>query len=184
MLCSCSWHRVTPVTVEQPSRLSLTLGMAAQDEQTSLEDLKNISNILAGWGTADRVQFPWREGDEVDVVATVRLTQRVELATGRNLLAAVGIGLTFLALSCCIGSELSEVHTIEARFVDREGRLLGTHSGELSTTLESGLLSDPMAAARETDHRQMEQVARLLAEWLFEDRARARRELPSAPIRR
>lgn len=183
-LTSCSWHRLTPAAVEPPTRLFTTLGLEPEDPETSLTDLKNIGLSLERWRTADRVQFPWRAGDDVELVAHVRLRQGVERPEGRNLLAALAVGLTFSGLSCCVGAELTEFHLIDVRFVDRDGATVGTHSGRVATAIEFGMGEDHVFAARALDQVQIDQLAKQLAEWLQEDRAQLKRAAPPLPIHR
>lgn len=183
-LAGCSWHRLTPAQVDPPSRLGLSLGLDAEDAETSLSDLKSIGGTLEQWQVASRVQFPWRAGDDVDVLARVGLRQTVERPEGRNFFTALASGLTLFALSCCIGPELSEVHTVSVSFVDRDGVVLGSHSGRVVTTLEAGMGADAVTVAKATDLLQVEQIAKLLTEWLQEDVARRKREATPPIIKR
>lgn len=183
-LAGCAWHRVTPAQVEPPSRLGISLGLEAQDAETSLTDLKNISATIEQWRAASRVQFPWRAGDDVDFVAYVRLRQTLDRHEGRNVLVAVATGLTLFVLSCCVGLEISEVHDVDVRFVDRDGAPVGSHSARVVTAMEFGPGADLMTLAKATDQVQVEQLAKLLTEWLQEDLARRKRDAAPAVIKR
>jgi hypothetical protein len=170
LLSACSWHRVSPRLGPPPSeRARQSVGLAAADADTSLTDLQAIARHWSSWKSFERVQFPFREGDPVDLVVEVKLRQSVDGHRASNLLKATITGLSLGLLGPVLGPRLTEIHDVRIRCRRAAGAESVPVDFRVGTDLEAGLLANVAAAAKDLDDEQMRRVA-----------AEALRALPSA----
>ncbi|MBI5068173.1 MAG: hypothetical protein HZB56_08020 [Deltaproteobacteria bacterium] len=162
---SCAWRRVEPASPEpagQP-RLDEVVGLAGADEDTSLQDLRSLSRIWTRWGSFRKVQFPYREGDPVDLVIELRLRQSTEVPRIANTFKTFAVGFSLFTLSPVLGPSVSELHDVELtcrRGAERRAPLRAV----IRSDVEFGCGASGEIVARELDERQMELIAaRVLA---------------------
>jgi hypothetical protein len=159
LFSGCAWHRVASGAARpQPERTREVVGIAAADAETSLSDLQTIARLWSSWQSFEGVQFPFREGDPVDLVVEVRLRQRADAHRSGNALKAVANGLTLGLMTPFLGSRITEIHDVRARCA-RGGAGRTAVDLQVSTDAEFGYMADAAATARALDDEQMKRVA-------------------------
>lgn len=160
VLGGCAWHRVEPRLEAPPrERVRGSVGVAAADAGTSLSDLQAIARLWSSWESFERVQFPFREGDPVELVVEVTLRQRADGHRGANALRAVLNGLTVGLLTPVIGARISEIHDVGVRCRPRDAAATTPVEFQVSTDLEMGMMANVANAAKALDDEEMKRVA-------------------------
>jgi hypothetical protein len=159
-LCSgCAWHHVRPAREERlpATTMDLSAGLEAADDGTSLSDLQAMARRWKQWHAFKAVQFPFRDGDPVDLVVAVRLRQTADLHRVSNFFKEIAVGASLFTLSPVLGRTVSEVH--EVRVTCRRGGVQSApYDAVVSTDLEFGYGAEAMAAAKELDEAQMDRL--------------------------
>lgn len=159
LLAGCAWHRVEPRLDRAPSPdQGAAVGLVAADDETSLTDLRAIARLWSAWKAFERVTFPFREGDPVELVVELRLRQHVDLHRGANRVKAVALGLTLGLLSPVVGSRVTERHDVTVRCL-RGAEVVGPFERTVSTDVVFGIGADPIRVTAALDAEQVKRVA-------------------------
>lgn len=133
------------------------------DEDSSIADLQGVVKRFQSSGSFENIHFPWRDGDDVEYFIDVKLRQRNTVASLRNTMVAIGVGLTFGLLSPVLGGKVVESHDVTVSVSD-ESRELSRQQFTISTEGRFGVGVDGTEFAEELDDAQIEAMARELLE--------------------
>lgn len=157
----CAWRRLDPPRVERPvlPLVDEAVGLLPADPETSLADLQSLSRIWMRWGAFRAVQFPYREGDPVDLVLAVQLRQRMDAHATANRLKGVAVALSFWSLSPVLGTSVSELHDVHVDCRRAGFAGVAVDQATVRSDLELGYGADAAKSAKELDDIQMQQLA-------------------------
>ncbi len=159
LIGGCSWHRIEPrLERAPPESTSERVGIVGADAETSLSDLQAIARLWSEWRAFERVQFPFREGDPVDLVVEVRLRQRADLHRASNVAKAVVTGLSLGLAGTFIGPRISEIHDVSIRCV-RGAASTDAVAFVVTTDASFGVWAEPAMVTKALDGEQMKRVA-------------------------
>lgn len=158
-LSGCSWQRIpAPPMFGQQMKIPGRFGIIVSSNPASMTYGPKIVDQLKRWGAFDSLEYPYREGDEVDAVLNLTVEGGWHAQTGANLARGFLIGLTFFALSPVLGVEMIGNHSLAAS-VSEDGVEQFICGFDKRARIEWGLGANTNEVALKADRLQVGQLA-------------------------